>query len=87
MADWDDLRVFLAVARNESLSGAGRVLKCDAATVGRRIARFARPFMAIELAGDPGLAGLRVVLVDRLSEPLVGRFVELLTLSGQISIQ
>lgn len=40
MADWDDLRVFLAVARNESLSGAGRVLKCDAATVGRRIARF-----------------------------------------------
>lgn len=37
--DWDDLRVFLAVARAESLSGAGRVLKCDAATVGRRIAR------------------------------------------------
>lgn len=37
--DWDDLRVFLAVARSESLSGAGKVLKCDAATVGRRIAR------------------------------------------------
>ena len=37
--DWDDLRIFLAVARAESLSGAGRVLKCDAATVGRRIAR------------------------------------------------
>lgn len=37
--DWDDLRVFLAVARAESLSGAGRGLKCDAATVGRRIAR------------------------------------------------
>lgn len=37
--DWDDLRVFLAVARAESLSGAGRVLKCDAATAGRRIAR------------------------------------------------
>jgi DNA-binding transcriptional LysR family regulator len=37
--DWDDFRVFLAVARAESLSGAGRVLKCDAATVGRRIAR------------------------------------------------
>lgn len=37
--DWDDLRVFLAVARAESLSGAGRVLKCDAATVGRRIMR------------------------------------------------
>lgn len=40
MADWDDLRVFLAVARAESLSAAGRILKCDAATVGRRIARF-----------------------------------------------
>lgn len=39
MADWDDLKVFLAVARGESLSRAGRVLKLDAATVGRRIAR------------------------------------------------
>ncbi|MGL6209711.1 MAG: LysR family transcriptional regulator [Paracoccaceae bacterium] len=37
--DWDDLRVFLAVARAESLSGAGKVLRLDPATVGRRIAR------------------------------------------------
>ena len=37
--DWDDLRVFLAVARSESLSGAGKTLKLDPATVGRRIAR------------------------------------------------
>lgn len=37
--DWDDLRVFLAVARAESLSAAGRALKIDPATVGRRIAR------------------------------------------------
>lgn len=37
--DWDDLRVFLAVARAESLSGAGRILRLDPATVGRRIAR------------------------------------------------
>ena len=36
---WDDLKIFLAVARAESLSGAGRVLKLDPATVGRRIAR------------------------------------------------
>jgi len=36
---WDDLKVFLAVARGESLSSAGRVLKMDPATVGRRIAR------------------------------------------------
>jgi len=37
--DWDDLRVFLAVARRESLSAAGKALRIDPATVGRRIAR------------------------------------------------
>ncbi len=37
--DWDDLRVFLAVARGESLSAAARMLKRDAATVGRHMAR------------------------------------------------
>ena len=37
--DWDDLRIFLAVARSESLSAAGKRLKIDPATVGRRIAR------------------------------------------------
>jgi DNA-binding transcriptional LysR family regulator len=37
--DWDDLRVFLAVLRSESLSGAGRRLQIDPATVGRRVAR------------------------------------------------
>ncbi len=36
---WDDMRVFLAVARMESLSAAGKSLKIDPATVGRRIAR------------------------------------------------
>lgn len=37
--DWDDLRVFLAVARAEGLSGAAKRLRLDPATVGRRIAR------------------------------------------------
>ena len=37
--DWDDLRIFLAVAREDSLSGAGRRLGVDASTVGRRVAR------------------------------------------------
>ncbi|WP_309668145.1 LysR family transcriptional regulator [Tabrizicola sp.] len=37
--DWDDLRIFLSVARSESLSAAGKLLKIDPATVGRRIAR------------------------------------------------
>ena len=39
MDNWDDMRVFLAVARAESLSGAAPVLKMDPATLGRRIAR------------------------------------------------
>ncbi|MDO5641562.1 MAG: LysR family transcriptional regulator [Paracoccus sp. (in: a-proteobacteria)] len=37
--DWDDLRVFLAVARADGLSRAGRRLGMDASTVGRRVAR------------------------------------------------
>ncbi|MEI4487158.1 LysR family transcriptional regulator [Frigidibacter sp. MR17.14] len=37
--NWDDVRIFLAVARNESLSGAGRGLRLDAATVARRVGR------------------------------------------------
>jgi len=39
MANWDDMRVFLAVARGESLSRAARDLRMDPATVGRRVAR------------------------------------------------
>ena len=36
---WDDLRIFLAVAREASLSSAGKRLRLDPATIGRRIAR------------------------------------------------
>jgi len=38
MLDWDDLRFFLAVARNGSLSAAARELRCTQSTVGRRLA-------------------------------------------------
>ena len=37
--NWDDIKTFLAVARAETLSGAGSLLKADPATVGRRVAR------------------------------------------------
>lgn len=37
--NWDDMRLFLAVARAESLTGAGKALRLDPATLGRRIAR------------------------------------------------
>jgi DNA-binding transcriptional LysR family regulator len=51
--DWDDLRVFLAVARTESLSAAGRQLKIDPATVGRRIARLEEATKARLFAKSP----------------------------------
>jgi DNA-binding transcriptional LysR family regulator len=51
--DWDDLRIFLAVARSESLSGAGKRLKIDAATVGRRITRLEEAMGARLFAKSP----------------------------------
>jgi DNA-binding transcriptional LysR family regulator len=51
--DWDDLRIFLAVARTESLSGAGRRLKIDPATVGRRISRLEEAMGARLFAKGP----------------------------------
>ncbi len=50
---WDDLKIFLAVARRDSLSGAGRVLKIDPATVGRRIARLEAAYGAPLFAKSP----------------------------------
>ena len=51
--DWDDLRVFLAVARGDSLSRAGRVLKMDAATVGRRVTKLEQATGARLFARSP----------------------------------
>lgn len=42
MKNWDDMRVFLAVARAESLSAAAPMLKMDPATLARRITRLER---------------------------------------------
>lgn len=50
---WDDLKVFLAVARQESLSNAGKTLKMDPATVGRRIARLEDTLAARLFAKSP----------------------------------
>src|SRR5260221_14388618 len=52
MVNWEDVRHFLAVAQNGTLSGAARSLKVDHATISRRLA-------ALE-------ATLDVRLVDRL---------------------
>ena len=37
MADWEDIRTFLAVARAGTLAAAGRLLDVDYTTVGRRV--------------------------------------------------
>lgn len=37
--DWDDLRLFLGIARTGGLTPAGAALRLDAATVGRRLSR------------------------------------------------
>ena len=50
---WDDLKCFLAVARSESLSGAGKDLRLDPATVGRRIARLERDLGALLFTRSP----------------------------------
>jgi DNA-binding transcriptional LysR family regulator len=50
---WDDLKVFLAVARGDSLSAAGKTLRIDPATVGRRIARLEQEVGAQLFARSP----------------------------------
>jgi DNA-binding transcriptional LysR family regulator len=46
MDQWDDIRYFLAIARERSLSGAARALNVDHATVGRRLVAFERRLSA-----------------------------------------
>src|SRR5205085_11780774 len=55
--DWDDVRVFLAVAREGSMRAAGRALGLSQPTIARRLAAFEATF-----------GGLR--LFDRLPEGL-----------------
>ncbi|GAA0293342.1 LysR family transcriptional regulator [Rhodovulum strictum] len=66
--NWDDMRLFLAVARAESLTGAGKVLKLDPATLGRRIARLEETLGAALFARSPrgyGLTEAGERLMDR----------------------
>jgi DNA-binding transcriptional LysR family regulator len=71
MDNWDDMRVFLAVARAESLSGAAPVLKMDPATLGRRIARLERSLGAVLFVKSPqgyALTDLGERMRDRAAE-------------------
>jgi DNA-binding transcriptional LysR family regulator len=58
MLDWDDLRIFLAVSREGSLSAAARGLGLTQPTVGRRITAFERKLGAKLFAHHP--AGRRL---------------------------
>lgn len=75
VANWDDLRVFLAVARTGSLSGAARCLGVNHSTVFRRISGFettlgVRLFerlptgYALTLAGEETLAAAERIEAD-----------------------
>lgn len=70
MADpkWDDLRIFLAVARAEGLSGAARALRLDPATVGRRVARLEADLGTILFQKSP-----KGYALTPLGETLMGR--------------
>lgn len=51
--NWDDLRIFLAVARDNSLSGAGKRLRLDPATVGRRIQKLEMSLQTVLFTKSP----------------------------------
>jgi DNA-binding transcriptional LysR family regulator len=90
-ADWDDLRIFLAVARTDSLSGAGKQLRLDPATVGRRVARLEEALGAKLFARSPqgyalSDAGQRLVAhAEQAEQALTGAVEELGGATGQFS--
>ncbi|MFQ1700964.1 LysR family transcriptional regulator [Loktanella agnita] len=71
MNNWDDMRVFLAVARAESLTGAAPVLQMDPATLSRRIARLEHALGAVLFVKSPqgyALTDLGERMRDRAAE-------------------
>src|SRR3989442_13917608 len=69
--DWDDVRVFLAVARQGSMRAAGRALGLSQPTIARRLAAFEATF------GGPALfdrlpAGLRLNAAGERLVPAAG---------------
>ncbi|MCT4369565.1 LysR family transcriptional regulator [Yangia mangrovi] len=94
--NWDDLRIFLAVARGESLSAAGRVLRMDPATVGRRVARLEQALGHPLFAKSPqgytlSEAGARLLVHAETAEQALGQGAQALMgssegFAGQIRI-
>jgi DNA-binding transcriptional LysR family regulator len=96
MQNWDDMRLFLAVARAQSLSGAGRMLKLDPATLGRRIARLEKALEVTLFAKSPlgyALTEAGTQLLDQadaaekiMRHAMAGVTIPDETLSGQIRL-
>lgn len=93
--NWDDMRVFLAVARAEGLTAAAPVLKMDPATLGRRVARLEAVIGGALFIKSPqgyALTGLGEQLRDRAAQAEAAFTLALDTgqgaaqLSGQIRI-
>ena len=93
--NWDDMRVFLAVARAEGLTAAAPALKMDPATLGRRVARLETAIGAALFVKSPqgyALTDLGVQMRDRAAEAEVAFSLAVdagqgaATLSGQIRI-
>lgn len=94
--NWDDLRIFLATARVESLTAARGSLRMDPATIARRIARLeASTGAALFLKSPQGYrlteAGLRLLAHAEEAEGALSRGIGALTgsaedLSGTIRI-
>ena len=66
MERWDDVRFFLAIARESSLSGAARALRVDQDTVVGiddrwRLQRKAQPKAPVDAVEQPGLRRTRSV--------------------------
>jgi DNA-binding transcriptional LysR family regulator len=81
--DWDDARLFLAVAREGSLRSAARKLGISQPTVGRRLARFETGASAVPLF-DRFPEGLRLTDAGKSVLPLAERLeAAALALQGQ----
>lgn len=96
MQNWDDMRLFLVVAREQSLSGARKILRLDPATLGRRMARLEKAMQvalfvkspqgyALTQAGEQLLE--RAAAVEQaMRGAAIGDLAQSDTLSGQIRL-
>jgi len=84
--DWDDVRVFLTVAREGSLRGAARALGISQPTVGRRLSRFEANGSAVPLF-DRFPEGLRLTAAGRAALPAAEQLEEAaLALQGRRAV-